>query len=152
MQCDPSNWNIIYRAYKFDWNPCSRPSARKIKATMLNDSSVLFSWNQSSGAAKYLLQYRSDGSGYWNNINANANQFSITANHLIPNSSYEWRMQTWCDSTGEVIRASRTNHFLIPGKKEILPTGIISAYILIPQKTKFLFRGNNPFRVCSPLK
>jgi hypothetical protein len=93
--------NIVpYRGRKYDWNPCSRPSFSLLKAVNISSASAKLKWNAANGAVKYRVQYRKKGTTSWKQ--ATATSATKTVNGLLPDTKYEWRVQSWCDEQGDL--------------------------------------------------
>ena len=103
-----------YRAFKFDWNPCSRVSAFTMKAAK-KPGMIQLSWQPATGAISYLVNYRQVGSGTW--ITKNIKTPKIKLLGLMPGTAYEWNIKTICDKNPLVASAySETKMFFTPQK------------------------------------
>jgi hypothetical protein len=87
---------VIYRAHKYNWTPCARPSGFKMKATDITAYSAKLKWSQATGAQTYNIQYRPIGSINWITIHASGLLTVKQLNQLHPDTTYEWRMQSVC--------------------------------------------------------
>ena len=76
--------------------PCTDPTG--LLSTSLTSSSVV-SWNVVSGAVKYELRKRLQGSSTWGNSIILANN-SRNFSNLTPGSTYEWQVRSYCDNLG----------------------------------------------------
>lgn len=83
-----------YRVHKYQWDPCARISAHTMKATPKPAKTTL-AWGPATGVKKYKLQYRPLGANNWITLPAlTKNKAQLTG--LLPNTSYEWHVQTLC--------------------------------------------------------
>ena len=89
--------NIIsYRAQKYEWNPCARPTFKKMDAKEITSTSARLKWNEVANANQYILQYRVHNTGLWNTINVDASKHSKKITGLTPSTKYDWRLATQC--------------------------------------------------------
>ncbi|MBK6481653.1 MAG: aryl-sulfate sulfotransferase [Chitinophagaceae bacterium] len=103
-----------YRAFKFDWNPCSRVSAFTMKAAK-KPGMIQLSWQPATGAISYLVNYRQVGSSTWITKNIKAPKIKLLG--LMPGTAYEWNIKTICDKNPLLASAySETKMFFTPQK------------------------------------
>ncbi|MAR21076.1 MAG: hypothetical protein CMD25_03550, partial [Flavobacteriales bacterium] len=76
--------------------PCPDPTG--LSSTPLTTSSIV-SWNAVSGAVNYELRKRLQGSNAWGNSIILTNT-SRNFSNLIPGSTYEWQVRSYCDNSG----------------------------------------------------
>jgi hypothetical protein len=115
MTLDDRYQEVIYRAHRFEWSPCARPTG-KLKSSDINANSAKVSWEAATGAIKYLLQYRSLNANSWNTLYVN--QPSANLEDLVPSSTYQWRVQSICDSSSGTTSAYSTlQQFTTPALK-----------------------------------
>ena len=73
-----------------------------IDPTNLNSSvttnSATVSWNSASGSTSYRVDYRTSNSGAWVNAVASTTNTSFTISGLSLNTSYDWRVRSYCSS------------------------------------------------------
>ena len=118
MRLDNMFGDIMYRAHKYEWNPCARPTGYKLKSTNITSSSVKLSWSPATGAASYILQYRILGTLDWNLKFPSAGQHVFHLSQLQPETEYEWRMRSVC-------AAGDSSLFSIIGQFTTLPLKIM---------------------------
>ncbi|MEO6166635.1 MAG: arylsulfotransferase family protein [Chitinophagales bacterium] len=83
-----------YRVHKYIWNPCALPSINGIAVKKITDNSAKIDWNPVNNAVTYDLKYRKLGKQKWKLKNtANSSKKLI---NLQPQSSYEFRLRTYC--------------------------------------------------------
>ena len=90
----------VYRAHRFEWTPCARPSGSKLTTSAITATSATLNWNAASGAVKYLVEYRKQGTTKWKSAKVASSNLSHTFTNLLPGTIYEWNMQTWCTADG----------------------------------------------------
>ncbi|MBA3648031.1 MAG: aryl-sulfate sulfotransferase [Chitinophagales bacterium] len=110
----------IYRAFRFLWNPCSRPSYSALKIIDTTAISAVVIWNQATNAVKYNIQYRPQGSTEWISKIVSGELLIDTLTGLVPNTVYEWQIQSWCDDSG----INQSGFTTVRTFSTLLPTGI----------------------------
>jgi hypothetical protein len=83
-----------YRAYKFEWSPCARPTDYTMTAKAMSATRELLKWSAANGAIQYNVQYRQLGSSTWITSKSAAVRKRIM--NLLPNTTYEWRLNSIC--------------------------------------------------------
>jgi len=108
-------------------------------------SSAYLSWGASSGATSYNVQYKLSSALNWTTVSTPSTAFTVTG--LLPNSTYNWQVQTICSSG----QASYTPGMNFNTLQSSLSTNTISTpdnYVLIypnPSTTgKFTCEVMNP--------
>lgn len=80
----------------FEIQACPKPTG--VGSGSITSSSATISWNTMACAAKYKVQYRVIGNPTWTKVNATTT--SKTLNSLLPSTQYEYKVQTFCTSSG----------------------------------------------------
>lgn len=88
--------DVIYRAHKYEWDPCPRPLSSKLKAKDITSVSANLKWHAATGAGSYKLQHRKVGDTDWLNKTIDDGSSSKTLNNLLPDTEYEWHVKTIC--------------------------------------------------------
>ncbi|MEO6167513.1 MAG: aryl-sulfate sulfotransferase [Chitinophagales bacterium] len=125
------NQTFSYRMFKFDWDPCSRPTDYTLTAVSISPFKEQLTWGTGSGAGKYKVQYRLAGSSSWQFAKPAAN--SKTIKNLQSSSNYEWRVKSICSgeqSTYTAIHTFQTVHL-----KNIPEQNFFGSFILFPNPT-----------------
>ncbi|HEX3078982.1 MAG TPA: arylsulfotransferase family protein, partial [Puia sp.] len=65
MRLNNKNDDVIYRAHKYDWTPCARPTGFKMKVTEITYFSAKLVWGPATGATSYNIQYRQITNSNW---------------------------------------------------------------------------------------
>jgi len=79
---------------------CQMPSGLN---QTVNGMSVTLQWDRVPGAAGYQIQGRKAGSSNYKSFLVNRRLTNRTFGNLDPNTTYEWRMRTWCNQSGSVV-------------------------------------------------
>lgn len=107
MRLDPEFNDAIYRANRFVWTPCSRPSASGMQALNVTTNSAKLKWQPATNATTYEVRYKAVGSGGWNTVSTG--QKSISINGLLPNTTYNWKIRSVCDDPNPPFSAYTGN-------------------------------------------
>ncbi|MEP7127311.1 MAG: aryl-sulfate sulfotransferase [Chitinophagales bacterium] len=94
MRLDPEFNDGIYRAHRFMWTPCARPSAAGMNSLNVTGVSAKLKWQPATNALSYVIQYKPTSSGTW--ITKPCNNKSVTISGLTPNTSYDWQVRSVC--------------------------------------------------------
>ncbi|MBA3647050.1 MAG: aryl-sulfate sulfotransferase [Chitinophagales bacterium] len=100
MEYDPTYYDITYRALRYNWNPCARPSTQLLNTSNIATTSAKLNWNDATGAVKYYVEYRKKGNTNWTSVKISSTKHSYTVTGLSAGKNYEWHVQTWCDKNG----------------------------------------------------
>jgi hypothetical protein len=82
-----------YRAHKYEWDPCSRPTGYTMNSLVVGVNAKLV-WGKATGAKKFKVAYRPVSSSTWSSLKVDKNK--VTLNGLNPNATYVWRVKTIC--------------------------------------------------------
>jgi hypothetical protein len=94
MRLDPEFNDAIYRANRFVWTPCARPSASGMQALNVTSNSAKLKWQAATNAESYEIRYKAVGSGPWTTVSSN--QKSVNISGLAANTSYNWKVRSLC--------------------------------------------------------
>ncbi len=94
MRLDPEFNDAIYRATKFVWTPCARPSPSGMQAINITSNSAKLKWQTATNADSYEIRYKAVGTGPWNTVSSN--QKSINISGLQANTTYNWKVKSLC--------------------------------------------------------
>ena len=78
-----------------------------LNADSLNTSNITYinaqaNWSAAPSAHHYLIHYREIGTTIWNNVgNIDSTMTSRNIPQLQPQTTYEWQIKTFCDSTNQ---------------------------------------------------
>ncbi|MCS6990761.1 MAG: aryl-sulfate sulfotransferase [Chitinophagales bacterium] len=92
LSFDIPSW-VSYRAFRFEWDPCSRVTYHTMEAIVKFNNTTL-TWEKALGARSYELQYRPLGSSTW--TSQYVTQAKVKLSNLDPSTTYEWRVKTIC--------------------------------------------------------
>ncbi len=90
--------DVIYRAHKYEWNPCARTLSSKMKAKDITATSANLEWHDANGATAYKLQHREVGTTQWSNKTIDDGSSAKLLKNLEPATTYEWHVQTICSN------------------------------------------------------
>ena len=95
----PEAFNVIYRAHRYNWEPCARVSATTMHTINIKQDSATIEWGNATNGKSYLIQYANTADDVWKSIypNASSDTFAVLTG-LQPGHVYEWQMQTFCSS------------------------------------------------------
>jgi hypothetical protein len=91
LGCTPPNTNV-----------CNIPGG--LNATNVSMTSATLNWSAVSGALSYNVQYKESSASIWNSTSSATNSYSLSG--LLSNTSYDWKVQTVCSSTGSDFSAT----------------------------------------------
>ena len=94
MRLDPEFNDAIYRANRFVWTPCARPSASGMQALNVTTNSAKLKWQAATNADSYEIRYKAVGTGQWTTLSSN--QKSVNISGLAANTSYNWKVRSLC--------------------------------------------------------
>jgi len=98
---------VSYRARKFDWSPCARPSFKEMQAKNITDHSAKLKWAPVANATQqYEVQYKKHPDLIWIDRMIDPTEHNKKVYGLAPDTKYDWRVQSWCDTV-----AATGSHF-----------------------------------------
>jgi hypothetical protein len=103
--------NATYRAHRYEWNPCARPTGNLLSSGEITNSTATIHWSNATNAAKYIIEFRPVGSFNWNVVNSYGINTSFELTGLSPSTQYEWRIQSVCDEMGSTSAYSTLQNF-----------------------------------------
>ncbi len=92
-----------YRAHRYEWNPCPRPTFKKLNTKDITSSSATLKWNGVTGVYQYKIQYKKHSSAVWTEKNATSDKHSKKITGLDADSKYDWRIETVCNAAGSKV-------------------------------------------------
>jgi hypothetical protein len=90
---DSANY-YSYRAYKFIWERCASPIDSGFITANIGTDTADFSWGLPNYASSYIFQYKITTATDWISIAVSENLISL--GDLLPETIYQWRIQTIC--------------------------------------------------------
>ena len=78
---------------------CNTPTG--LSTTNVSSQSAVFSWTPAAAAIGYNIQYRVVGTTIWTSRNSILSSYN--ASGLMPNTYYEWQVQTICAGGGTSV-------------------------------------------------
>lgn len=104
---------IAYRAHKYEWNPCARPSADSMQVTNVSANSATLFWQQVANAnQQYEVQYKVSNAESWLSQWVPWQNNDCILKELQPSAVYNWRLRSWCDTLSNTVSAfSETGTF-----------------------------------------
>lgn len=100
LKLAPSKNIIGYRARKMEWDPCARPTYKKMKNDEITTTTVKLKWEEVTGAVLYKVQWKKHSEQTWSTHTTNAPTHKWNKHNLDPDTKYDWRIETWCDANG----------------------------------------------------
>ena len=96
MTLDESTKGVIYRAHRYVWEPCARPTEKTLQSKNITQSSAKLTWGHATNATAYTVFYKMLADTSWTTKNATGT--SKVLNDLQPGTVYQWYIQTKCDT------------------------------------------------------
>ncbi len=91
---------VSYRARKQEWDPCARPTYKKLDTKSVTATSAKPKWSDVAGVVKYKVQYKKHNDAIWTEKSVGADKNTVKLNNLIPSTKYDWKIETWCAADG----------------------------------------------------
>ncbi|MBK9733371.1 MAG: aryl-sulfate sulfotransferase [Chitinophagaceae bacterium] len=104
MTLNESKKGVIYRAHRYEWTPCARPTEKTLKTKNITQTSAKLTWGNATNATGYKVFYKSAYDSSWSSVNASGN--SKVLNDLSINTPYQWYIQSKCDTNVILISAN----------------------------------------------
>jgi len=97
---------IDYRAHKYLWNPCARPSADSLKSNQINDHSVILYWAAvANPSQQYEVLYKKQSDSLWVDKKTTDGLCNVIISNLSPATIYDWKVRSWCDTVAGIVSA-----------------------------------------------
>ncbi|MEP7128388.1 MAG: aryl-sulfate sulfotransferase [Chitinophagales bacterium] len=120
---------IAYRAHKYDWNPCARPSSDSMKAGDITGTSVRLFWDCVANAnQQYEVQYKVNDTMIWEVQKVLSPINYLVLSSLQPSTVYEWRLKSWCDTVANTASGFSETHSFTTSQKENDDTTALALY------------------------
>lgn len=130
---DSSGYSSCY--YFTTTNTCSVPSGMSVANISSNSATV--NWTGTGNPYNYKIRYAILG-GTWSQINVTPGSNQFTLNNLLPNTNYQWRIKSVCDSMGIDFSSFTTSQYFttsIVAKLESSENMISSMWKIYPNPT-----------------
>lgn len=113
MKLSADKQYIAYRAHKYDWNPCARPSADSMKVREITGNSAKLSWECVANANQlYEVQYKKKDATTWEDQTVLSPADNLVLSFLQTSTTYDWRVKSWCDTVANTASGfSETKSF-----------------------------------------
>ncbi|HUM48130.1 MAG TPA: aryl-sulfate sulfotransferase [Chitinophagales bacterium] len=104
---------IAYRAHKYEWNPCARPSADSMKVEKITGNSARLSWDPVANAnQQYEVHYKRREATAWETQTVISPADHLVLYSLQPSTTYDWQVKSWCDTVATIASGfSETRSF-----------------------------------------
>ena len=90
---------VAYRAHKYEWNPCARPSPDYLMSTSVTKNTARLVWEAVANPSQlYEIQYRRHIDSNWTGIKISSSNYYVDLANLDSATQYDWRIQSWCDT------------------------------------------------------
>lgn len=121
---------ISYRAHKYQWQPCARPTFDSMRAQLINEYSVRLEWSAvANPSQQYEIQYRKQDDSAWLARKVSSSNNYLEISDLDSLTLYEWRIQSWCDTiAGIASHFTAIKTFTTPGKNILPPEYFFTMY------------------------
>lgn len=100
---------VTYRAFKFDFIRCGAVEDSSLATTFVGADSVVLEWDNSNNASSYLFQYKLFSATEWITVPLTTN--SVTLENLVPESVYDYRVQSICQLYSDSSDATAIHQF-----------------------------------------
>lgn len=104
MTLDPTYRNVTYRAHRFEWSPCARPTGKLLTSTGISQTAAKLSWTAATGASSYLVSYKPVSANTWSTTSAADESKHLS--DLQPATTYQWYVQSLCDQLSNTLSAA----------------------------------------------
>ena len=114
-----SNEDAVYRAHRYIWEPCARPSDAGLYVDLITSASGKVHWAPATNASTYDLWYRKSGSTKWK-VKTGPKTFKKLTN-LSPSTLYEYQIRSHCSGIPTGISGfTSLKTFMTAPLKEVL--------------------------------
>jgi hypothetical protein len=80
-----------YRAHKYEWDPCPRPTFAKLGTKDITATSARLKWVGVVNVVQYRIQYKKHTDATWIQKDVNGNKQKLVISGLTPNTKYDWK-------------------------------------------------------------
>jgi hypothetical protein len=126
--------NVAYRAHRYDWQPCSRPTSYTLVTDSVRPTSATLKWTNGTNAEQYNLQIKAMSDTAWTLYSVKVPDTVINVDNLVPDNFYQWRVASICDTLSDTSSASGytdTKTFATPfGTNTVQP--VVSSIMVYP--------------------
>ena len=140
---DSSGYSSTY--YFTTANTCTAPTG--LNASTVSSTSATLLWSSGNNSFYNKLRYRV-ANGTWSFVNVTAGLNQYTLNNLLPNTTYQWVLKSFCDSMGTDFSSfSGSQYFTTSSvmKTEENKNSISSYWKIYPNPTNDKIMVNNSF-------
>jgi hypothetical protein len=111
MHFTDSNFLVVYRAHRYEWNPCVPTEIDSINAMVISEVAAIISWSPVRDAGSYLIQYQTVGAIDWDSLLLPPTSTFLLLKDLVPATTYNWRIQALCHAKGDAFAATGEQNF-----------------------------------------
>jgi hypothetical protein len=103
--------SVVYRAHRYEWDPCIAPVTDSLSTNKVSHDSAMIYWSPAEKAVRYLIQYQELDAIDWDTLFTYDGTSAMTLTNLKSATTYEWRVQSLCDTLGNVSAFSNPQKF-----------------------------------------
>lgn len=120
---------VNYRAHKYVWNPCARPSFNFMRAIQVTKYYATLIWEAvANPSQQYEIEYKKHDDAEWIDRKVSSADCYLNISNLDSATLYDWRIQSWCDTVaGTGSHFTQTKTFSTPGQ-DIAANDFITIY------------------------
>lgn len=123
--------DAVYRAHRYVWQPCSRPSDASLFVDMITPSSGRIHWAAATNASSYDLWYRKVGNATWKIKTLPKLLKKVT--NLTPSTLYEYEVRSHCTNVPTTVSGfTAIKTFMTAPLKETLTGAEAATFTLYP--------------------
>ena len=111
MHFTDTNFLVVYRAHRYEWNPCVPTEIDSINAMVISEVAAIISWSPVRDAGSYLIQYQTVGAFDWDSLILPPTSTFLLLKNLVPATTYHWRIQALCHAKGNAFAATGEQNF-----------------------------------------
>lgn len=123
--------DAVYRAHRYVWEPCARPSDAGLYVDLITSSSGKVRWGAATNASSYELLFRKSGKTTWKVKPATKTFKKVT--NLAPATIYEYKVRSLCTSVPTATSGfTSIKTFITAPLKEILTEAPQATFTIYP--------------------